>query len=470
MCALYCVVCLHPNAKLEKIQALMMRLIYTFLLYCATPLILLRLLWRARKSPAYAKRWSERFGFISAPLWKPLETLQSANVESTATQQKIIWLHSVSVGETIAAAPLVRGLLKDDRHRIVITTTTPTGSEQVRQLFSEAIAAKQIHHVYAPYDLPDCIARFLKKVRPDLLVIMETELWPNTIAQCVKKSIPVVLANGRLSEKSAKGYQKIKPLIGDTFQQLSFAAIQHKDDAQRMLSLGLRPEACEVTGNIKFDLTLNDDIQANAKAFKTRLNQTKDRVVWIAASTHKGEDEIILDAFKTVKESVENALLILVPRHPERFDSVATQCQKSGFSIQRRSDNEILLDNTDILVGDTMGELLMLLGASDIAFIGGSFVPVGGHNMIEAAAWGLPILNGPHYFNFNEAMQLLLNEKAVCVVENAQQLSEKVIMLAQDSARNDVTKQSMGQRARDVALANRGALDKLLIIVKQQLQ
>ena len=370
------------------------------------------------------------------------------------------------MGETIAAAPLVdRLLMDDDSVGVIITTTTPTGSEQVNKIFKIHIQNKRMFHVYAPYDLPDCIARFLNKIKPDLFVIMETELWPNSIAQCIKKNIPVILANGRLSEKSAKGYRKIKWLIGKTFAQLSFAAVQNKDDAERMMALGLKKECCEVTGNIKFDLAINDDIRKTAKNFKIHLNKTKQHIIWIAASTHAGEDEIIIDVFKAAKLKINNLLLVLVPRHPERFSDVVTLSLSSGLHVQQRSHNELLLDATDVLVGDTMGELLVFLGASDIAFIGGSFVPVGGHNVIEPAVWGLPILTGPHLFNFTEASQLLLAEDAMKIVNNAEQLKEMVVELAEDKD----LRQGMGDRARDVALGNRGALDKLFLAIKKRI-
>ncbi|MGH1470525.1 MAG: 3-deoxy-D-manno-octulosonic acid transferase [Cellvibrionaceae bacterium] len=463
----------------------MIRIVYTIILYLSIPLILLRLLFRARKAPAYAKRWSERFGFFKSP-----ESSGISIEEVAPSQQKTIWLHSVSVGETIAAAPLVHRLLNNDAknedevnvtnnnddkvkaisHKksvtcIVITTTTPTGSEQVNKLFKNEIASGKIFHVYAPYDLPDCIARFLKKIKPDLFVIMETELWPNIISQCHKKNIPIILANGRLSEKSANGYHKIKWLIEDTFSQLSVAAAQHRDDADRMLSLGLREESCEVTGNIKFDLAINDEVQKSAENFKTSLHQTKQRIVLIAASTHDGEDDIIIEAYKAAKNNIENLLLLLVPRHPERFSYVVSLCQESGLHTQQRSHHEILLDNTDVLVGDTMGELLMLLGASDIAFIGGSLVPVGGHNLMEPAAWGLPIITGPHLYNFSEASQLLLADKAMHIVNNSKQLEDLVVSLST----SEITRKAMGARARDVALANRGALDKLVLLIKKTL-
>ncbi len=435
----------------------MTRFLYTVILYLCVPLILLRLLLRARKAPAYAARWSERFGFFELPQW--LSDRDQKN-------QKIIWLHAVSVGETIAATPLIDRLLADDDSvGVVITTTTPTGSEQVHKIFKKHIQNKRVFHVYAPYDLPDCIARFLQKTKPDLYVIMETELWPNSIGQCAKKNIPVVLANGRLSEKSAKGYKKIKWLIEKTFSQLSFAAIQYKDDAERMLALGLKKECCEVTGNIKFDLSISDEVRKTAEVFKTTLNQTREHIIWIAASTHAGEDEIIIEAYKAAKLKVSHLLLVLVPRHPERFSAVASLCEVNELQVQQRSRNEPLLDTTDVLVGDTMGELLALLGSSDIAFIAGSLVPVGGHNIIEPAAWGLPILTGPHLFNFTEASQLLLAENAMKVVENSKQLGDTIVELSENKA----LRKAMGDRARDVAISNRGALDKLFLIIKKMI-
>lgn len=424
-----------------------MRWIYTLIFYLAIPVVLLRLLWRAWRAPAYARRWRERFGFIP----------------ELETEKKVIWFHTVSVGEFLAALPLIRILLQQPHVQLVITTTTPTGSERVRAALGDSV-----YHVYAPYDLPDCVSRFLARVQPQLLLIMETELWPNTIAACAAREIPVLLINGRLSARSARGYARFGAMTTQMLQQLSCAAIQHADDAARFQALGLPAAATKVTGNVKFDLTLGDDVQAQARILKHQWTQGGQRLVWTAASTHQGEDEQILNAFAQVRasgtETAKALLLVLVPRHPERFDRVGNLCIARGYRIARRSQKVIAAD-TDILLGDTMGELLLLLGASDLAFIGGSLVPTGGHNFMEPAAWQLPLLSGTHVFNFAEASRLLEEAGALRLVENAEALAQEVQLLICD----EQERQKRGQAALSVANANRGAMSKTLAIIEQYL-
>lgn len=419
-----------------------MRWLYTLIFYLAIPLILARLLWRARKAPAYRRRWAERFGVFPEPELK----------------SPVIWVHAVSVGESIAAAPMLKALMKRRPHAsFVVTTTTPTGSEQVLKLFGDSV-----FHVYAPYDLPTCISAFLKRVQPTCLIIMETELWPNTIALCHKRGIPTILANGRLSQKSAGGYHKIAWLIRPVFQRLTAVAAQHRDDLQRMQSLGLRECGSHVTGNIKFDLAIPEDLREKAIELKATINGPAPRIVLIAASTHRGEDEKILSAFSIARQDIPRLFLILVPRHPERFLEVAQQCESRGYSVERRSVGSQVTSASDILVGDTMGELLLLFGAADIAFVGGSLVPVGGHNLIEPAAWALPVVTGPHLFNFAEASRLLQAAKAMQVAEDEQALARWVIDLSND----DGLRTRMGEGALAVAKANRGALDRLLQVLE----
>ena len=424
-----------------------MRWIYTLIFYLAIPVILLRLLWRAWRAPAYARRWRERFGFIP----------------ELETEKKVIWFHTVSVGEFLAALPLIRILQQQPHVQLVITTTTPTGSERVRAALGDSV-----YHVYAPYDLPDCVSRFLGRVQPQLLLIMETELWPNTIAACAAREIPVLLINGRLSARSARGYARFGAMTTQMLQQLSCAAIQHADDAARFQALGLPAAATKVTGNVKFDLTLGDDVQAQARILKHQWTQGGQRLVWIAASTHQGEDEQILNAFAQVRASATEAaktlLLVLVPRHPERFDRVGNLCIARGYRIERRSQKVIAAD-TDILLGDTMGELLLLLGASDLAFVGGSLVPTGGHNFMEPAAWQLPLLSGTQVFNFAEASRLLEEAGALRLVENAEALAQEVQLLIGD----EQERQKRGQAALSVANANRGAMAKTLAVIEQYL-
>lgn len=422
-----------------------MRLIYTSIFYLAVPFILLRLLWRAFAAPAYAKRWSERFAFFKPP----------------KTDKKVIWFHTVSVGEFIAALPLIKLLQARDDVFLVVTTTTPTGSERVRVSLGDSV-----FHVYAPYDLPDVLARFIKRIKPSLLLIMETELWPNTLATCAKHNIPSLLINARMSEKSARGYEKFSALTRPMLQNLTRALVQNKMDAERFHRIGLPLANTDITGNVKFDLTLSDELRQKAAGLKQEWSQAGDYVLWIAASTHQGEDEVILDAFAQCKQTpaLENLRLALVPRHPERFNSVANLCESSGFAVARRSAQMVAAD-TQIIIGDTMGELLLMFGASDIAFVGGSLVPNGGHNLIEPAAWQLPILSGTHVFNFAEVARLLGDAGALTLVPSATELAQQVELLTLDVAERN----KRGAAALQVANDNRGALEKTLTIINQYL-
>jgi 3-deoxy-D-manno-octulosonic-acid transferase len=424
------------------------RTLYTIAFYLLLPFILVRLLWRSRKAPDYKKRWAERFGFFLKP----------------RLQAKVIWVHAVSVGESLAAIPLIEKLLEKKYVSIVVTTTTPTGSDRIRHRFSHYLInqgqANQVFHVYCPYDLPDCIWRFLNRIQPSAFIVMETELWPNIIACCNKRNIPVILANGRLSEKSAQGYEKIHRLMRPVFAGIDAAAVQAEADAERMQTLGLSTERCIVTGSIKFDLQLDDRTRAEAAQLKSHINSPLPCKTLIAASTHAGEEDIVLQAFRTIKESVPNCFLILVPRHPERFESVAELIKEAGFNVNRRSDKRLEVES-EVLLGDSMGELLTLLGAADTAFVGGSFVAVGGHNLMEPAAWALPILTGPHLFNFSEASALLAEKGGLIIIQNGEQLAATVLELWSDENKGRV----MGEAALAVANSNRGALDKLLDVI-----
>lgn len=421
-----------------------MRLAYTFIFYCMLPLILLRLLWRAVAAPAYAKRWSERFAFFP-PLNAP---------------KKVVWIHTVSVGEFIAALPLIRKLQSLDAFQLVVTTTTPTGSERVKASLGESV-----FHVYAPYDLPDVLSRFIKKVNPAILLIMETELWPNTIAMCKKHQIPTILINGRMSEKSARGYEKFSALTRPMLHSLTKALIQNAADAERFYRIGLPSSNGMVTGNIKFDLTLSDELRRNAADLKQQWSADGKYILWVAASTHQGEDEIILESFAELKKRVNNLRLVLVPRHPERFNRVYALCETLGFSVAKRSEKVVALD-TDIIVGDTMGELLLMFGASDIAFVGGSLVPNGGHNFIEPAAWSLPLFSGAHLFNFAEVANLLRESDALQIVASANELVGAIERVAMDADERI----QRGEAALRVANQNRGALDKTFSVIEQFLQ
>jgi 3-deoxy-D-manno-octulosonic-acid transferase len=327
-----------------------------------------------------------------------------------------------------------------------------------------ASLGESVFHVYAPYDLPDVLARFIARVNPSFLLIMETELWPNTLAACAQKNIPSILINARMSEKSARGYEKFSMLTRPMLQNLSRALVQNKQDAARFNRIGLPAINTEITGNIKFDLTLTDDMRANADALKQEWSQNGKNLLWIAASTHQGEDEIILDAFAQClkKPALENLRLILVPRHPERFGAVANLCVSRGFIVAKRSEKTVS-EKAQIIVGDTMGELLLMFGASDIAFVGGSLVPNGGHNFIEPAVWQLPILSGTSVFNFAEVARLLSEAGALTLVPSTNALAEQVEFLAT----NIMVRNTRGSAALQVANDNRGALAKTIDAVEK---
>ena len=424
----------------------MPRLLYTLIYTLLLPVILLRLLWRSRLAPAYRQRWLERFGIFNAPDFDH--------------RKPAIWLHAVSVGETLAAVPLIKQLqLEHPDWQWIITTTTPTGSEQVRAIFSGAILQNTFAHVYAPYDLPIFLSAFIKRTRPALAIVMETELWPNMLHSCRTHNIPVIIANARLSEKSARGYAKLAPLTRSMLADVSMIAAQQNADGERFIHLGLAHEKLIVTGSIKFDLDLEDAIRNKATALRMQWSCNEMRKVWLAASTHPGEDEIILQAFAELKKQFSDLLLVLVPRHPERFSTVATQCEQAGWSIIKRSSKIAPNAGTDIVIGDTMGELLVFYGAADIAFVGGSLVPVGGHNLIEPAAWACPVISGPHLFNFSEVERLLQENNALVIAKD----SDELVAAVKNWLTNEELRKNSGAQAKQVADNNRGALKKLCL-------
>lgn len=407
-----------------------MRALYTFLLYLLTPVVLLRLLWRSRELADYRQRWGERFGFVPR-----------------AEGGVAVWVHAVSVGESLAALPLIRALVAEHGvGRVWVTTTTPTGSARVR----EALGT-QVRHSYAPYDLPDAVARFLARVRPRQVVVMETELWPNLFRALAARRIPLTIANARLSPRSFAGYSRVRGFARATLADCTHIAAQSEADAERFRALGAAPAHVSVMGNIKFDLELPQAQIAQGRAqFGTAPGGT-----WIAASTHEGEDEMALRAHAELLRTQPGARLILVPRHPQRFDAVAKLIEKHGFASVRRSVGGDVT-TTPVLLGDSMGEMFAYYAAADVAFVGGSFVPVGGHNVLEPAALGLPVLFGPHMHNFIAARDLLLSRGAALQV-GADQLAAQIAVLLGDRCRRE----EMGEAGRIAVEANRGALRKL---------
>ncbi|MGN8122051.1 lipid IV(A) 3-deoxy-D-manno-octulosonic acid transferase [Pseudomonas sp. 22082] len=416
----------------------MNRTLYTALFYLGLPLVAIRLWLRSRKAPAYAKRIGERFSY-------GLPTLQPGG----------IWVHAVSVGESIAAAPMIRALLQRyPQLPITVTCMTPTGSERIHAMFANE---PRIQHCYLPYDLPCAAARFLDRVQPKLAVIMETELWPNHIHQCAKRGIPVALANGRLSERSAKGYGRFSKLTAPMLAEMSLFAVQTEAEAQRFRDLGARPETVEVTGSIKFDLTIDPQLLQRAAELRGQW-QALERPVWIAASTHEGEDEVVLNAHRRLLANHPDALLILVPRHPERFNSVFELCQREGFATVRRSTGARVDAQTSVLLGDTMGELLFLYALADSAFVGGSLVPNGGHNLLEPAALAKPVISGPNLFNFLDIAAQLRSAGALAEVDDAEGLAtevQRLFELPRDAQR-------MADAGLSVMRRNQGALQRLL--------
>ena len=422
-------------------SAPMNRPLYTLLFHLGLPLVALRLWLRARKAPAYRQRIGERFAYGLPPM-----------------QRGGLWVHAVSVGESIAAAPMIRALLKQyPQWPITVTCMTPTGSERIKAMFADE---PRVQHCYLPYDLPWAAGRFLDHVRPRLGIIMETELWPNHIDQCVRRNIPVMLANARLSERSARGYGRFSGLTRPMLAQMSGFAVQTEAEARRFRDLGARAECVTVTGSIKFDLSIDPQLPERANRLREQWQATG-RPVWIAASTHAGEDESVLAAHRQLRASHPDALLILVPRHPERFDSVFELCQQQGFTTIRRSTGQDITATTSVLLGDTMGELLFLYALADVAFVGGSLVPNGGHNLLEPAALAKPVLSGPHLFNFLEIAALLRNAGALEEVSDASALAGAVRRLFDQP-------ELAGSRA-DAGLAvmkaNQGALQRLLDLI-----
>ncbi|MGH1372411.1 MAG: lipid IV(A) 3-deoxy-D-manno-octulosonic acid transferase [Cellvibrionaceae bacterium] len=422
-----------------------MRALYTVVFYLCLPLVVARLLWRARLAPAYAQRWSERFGFCPA----------------RTDSRPAIWVHAVSVGESLAAMAMIRELqTRYPSHQLMVTTTTPTGSERVLESLGDSV-----FHVYAPYDLPDCLNRFLRRTRPEIAIIMETELWPNTIAACHKHQVAVVVANARLSEKSAKGYQRLSAMARPMLEKLSVVAAQHQDDGERFIALGLPRSSLQVTGNIKFDLTVTDNDRQRSMTFRQRWQSAHERPVLLAASTHQGEDELLLAALSLMQKQQPDILLVLVPRHPERFESVF-QLASENFVTQKHSDVQPLTAGVKVLIGNTMGEMMPLLGASDLVFMGGTWVDNGGHNFIEPAAWSKPMFSGSSLFNFAEVSRLLIEAGGLEVVETPEQLAASALRVLGDPAQMT----QMGQSAKRVADDNRGALQRLLGAIDTQLK
>jgi 3-deoxy-D-manno-octulosonic-acid transferase len=418
----------------------MPRWIYTLLLALLLPFALLKLVWRALRQPEYLQRVPERFGFYAIP--RPAEP--------------IIWLHAVSVGETRATAPLV-ALLRQHYpgYRILMTHTTPTGREAGEQLYGDGVL-----RCYLPYDLPGTMARFLDHFRPRIGLLMETELWFNLIATCERRDLPLLLVNARLSERSARGYARLGGLVEQGLRRLRHVAAQTEADAERLRTLGARQVS--VTGNLKFDVTPPLEAQENGEALRRLLGP--DRPVFLAASTRDGEEPLVLDAIAEAR--VPHLLTVIVPRHPQRFNEVAALLEKRGLPYVRRSTlSEPLAPAVQVVLGDSMGEMFAYYAACDLAFIGGSLLPLGGQNLIEACAMGKPVLIGPHTWNFDAVANSALEAGAALRVGDAGELGRRVRELLQDPQ----SLAAMAAQASQFSSRHSGASQRVMAVIEATL-
>ncbi len=418
-----------------------MRHLYTFIWCLALPLVLARLWWRGRKEPGYRLQWLERLGFYGP------------RVDGAALT---LWVHAVSVGETRAAEPLVEALLLAyPDSRIILTHMTPTGRATGKALFAKHGA--RLVQAYLPYDIPFMIRRFIGHFAPSICILMETEVWPNLIAACGRQ-MPVALVNARLSERSLRRGRRFGSLMTDAARGLALVAAQTEADAERVRSLGA--PLVEVTGSIKFDVVVPEAALAMGAWLRARIGP---RQVLLCASTREGEEALILDAF--VNAPLPRPLLLIVPRHPQRFDEVAALAASRGLSLQRRS---ALIDSavaSDVLLGDSMGEMFGYYRACDVAFIGGSLLPLGGQNLIEACALGKPVLTGPHTFNFElVTQQAVAAGGALCVTDALELVTKAGVLLADDQARA-----AMGQRAAAFAEHHRGATARTVGLLRHMI-
>ncbi len=431
----------------------MKRALYSLILYLLFPFVILRLLWKSLSNPAYRQRITERLGLVKIKNNKP-----------------VIWIHAVSVGETIAAKPLIEALIEQyPDNQILVTTTTPTGSDQVKSLFSDRVA-----HVYYPYDLPEIVYRFLNRIKPKLLIVIETEIWPNLFAACSKRKIPIIIANARLSDRSTAAYLKIRGLIAETLQHVTTLAVRSQKDADNFKKLGAQTGQIQITGNIKFDIELDKQQIEQGRHRKQQWGIT--RPVWVAASTHAGEDEEILHIYKSLLNSIEDLLLVLIPRHPERFDQVYELCEELNSKeiktarhtqlsqLNKYDDNKGKkkgIDGINIIVGDSMGEMHSWFAAADVVFIGGSLVNTGGHNPLEAIIQGVPVVSGPYMFNFDDIVTQLQDSSLLTICQTPADIESTIKKLLQ------ADKSSFQEEAKALMQPLRGVTKRLVGLIRQ---
>ena len=413
----------------------MSRVLYSLMLYLLLPWALLHLVWRARRQPAYLEHVGERFGIFPD------------NMPS-----RVIWIHAVSVGETRAAEPLIKALqARHPDHRILLSHGTPTGRQTGVELYGD-----RVERCYLPYDFSWASRRFLRRFRPVVGVFMETELWPNLIRASVRSAVPVYLVNARMSEKSARGYRRIGRLTRGALWRLSCIGAQTERDAQRLTDLGAKD--VRITGNIKFDRLAPAEMLALGTTLRDSFGTQ--RLVFLAASTREGEEAMILDVLAGI--AVTGLLTVIVPRHPQRFDEVAGLASQRGYKIQRRSENRPIDADTRIVIGDSMGEMFAYYAACDIAFIGGSLLPLGGQNLLEACAVGRPVVVGAHTFNFEDATRGAIEAGAAIRVSDAQELAGTVGRLLGDAD----LRHAMSEAGKRFTDAHRGATEKTLALLR----
>jgi 3-deoxy-D-manno-octulosonic-acid transferase len=420
----------------------MLRLLYSALLYLVAPLALVATALRGLRDPSYRDRLGERLGFTQLRFATPP-----------------LWIHAVSVGEVQAAAVLVRALAqRSPQQPILVTTATPTGAQRVRALFGDSV-----RHAYLPYDLPGAVRRFLSRTTPALAIVMEREIWPNLFRACFERRIPILLASARISERSGERHRRFAGLFREALACDVTIAAQTEADAERFRAIGIPAAAVQVTGNVKFDFEVPEEARRTGAHIRAELGS---RPVWIAGSTHEREEDIVLDAHERVRAARNDALLLLVPRHPNRFDAVKSWLRARNVRFVSRSTREAIGADTSVLLVDTLGELLAFYAAANVAFVGGSLVPIGGHNLLEPAALNRPIIVGPHNFNAADIAQMFLDSGAALQVESATQLAAAVLDLLTSAVHRD----EMITQAHSILQANRGALARVLALVEKLLR
>ena len=422
----------------------MVRLLYTAALYCATPVLILRLLWRGARNPAIVQRIGERLGF-------------GARIRGGSGS---IWIHAASVDEVQAAAPIVKALkIRYPERPIVVTSAAPTGVTHISKVFGGGVV-----HRCVPFDLPGAVARFLRRVEPGAAIVMGTEIRPNLLARCRVRAVPVILANIRLSERSAAGYRKFRGLFEPALRGVAAIAVQSEEDARRVATIGAPPEIVDVTGNTKLDVPILASLREEAAALRRTWGSS--RGIWIAASTHAGEEQQVFDAFEQVLEHLPGSLLVLVPCRPERFREVAALARRRGYDPAMRSRRPADCTATQVFIGDTIGELIVFYAAADVAFVGGTLVERGGHNMLEPAALGLPVLYGPHVYNFADVGPRLVEAGGAETVRDSASLGRAVVRYLTDADLRHAT----GAKGRTFVERNRGAGDRVLALIRSCLE